>query len=153
VARLKEYRSRLANSSIDLGTIGYCYRGIRIVTERELLDLIARARDEEWEELDLAGLDLEVIPDLIGQLIRLESLYLGNNQIVAIPKSIGQLKKLYSLYLHNNKIAIISESLRQLTRHTKLTLDDNPINIPSKILKSRNVKSILDYYFITRDEI
>jgi hypothetical protein len=47
------------------------------VTERELLDLIARARDEEWEELDLAGLDLEVLPPEIGSLVKLKRLILG----------------------------------------------------------------------------
>jgi internalin A len=47
------------------------------VTERELLDLIARARDEEWEELDLARLDLEVLPPEIGSLVKLKRLILG----------------------------------------------------------------------------
>ncbi|WP_310489319.1 hypothetical protein [Chamaesiphon sp. VAR_69_metabat_338] len=42
--------------------------------ERELLDLIPRARDEVWEELDLAGLELEVLPPEIGNLVKLKRL-------------------------------------------------------------------------------
>jgi Leucine-rich repeat (LRR) protein len=64
------------------------------VTERELLDLIARARDEEWEELDLAGLDLDVLPLEIGSLVKLQNLNLCENEIIVIPESIGQLVNL-----------------------------------------------------------
>jgi internalin A len=46
------------------------------VTEQELLDLIAQAREEEWEELDLAGLGLEVLPPEIGSLVKLKRLVL-----------------------------------------------------------------------------
>jgi hypothetical protein len=56
------------------------------VTERELLDLIARARDEEWEELDLEGLDLEVLPLEICSLVKLKRLIIRSrlyrNQLV-----------------------------------------------------------------------
>jgi Leucine-rich repeat (LRR) protein len=57
------------------------------VTEQELIDLIARARDEEWEELDLEGLDLEVLPLEICSLVQLKRLVLSNNQIEVIPQA------------------------------------------------------------------
>ena len=74
------------------------------MTERELLDLIARARDEDWEELDLAGLDLEVLPPEIGSLVKLKRLILGKfdrekfraigNKLTYLPKEVGNLKNL-----------------------------------------------------------
>ena len=44
------------------------------MTEQELLDLIARARDEEWEELNLDQLNLAVLPPEIGSLVKLKRL-------------------------------------------------------------------------------
>jgi len=67
------------------------------VTERELLDLIARARDEEWKELNLSYKRISVIPDSIGQLSNLRILDLRNNKIEVIPESIIKVEKITQL--------------------------------------------------------
>jgi Leucine-rich repeat (LRR) protein len=67
------------------------------VTERELLDLIARARDEEWKELNLSYKRISVIPDSIGQLSNLRILYLRNNKIEVIPESLIKVEKITQL--------------------------------------------------------
>ena len=67
------------------------------MTERELLDLIARARDEEWKELNLSYTRISVIPDSIGQLSNLRILDLRNNKIEVIPESIIKVEKITQL--------------------------------------------------------
>lgn len=67
------------------------------MTERELLDLIARARDEEWKELNLSYKRISVIPDSIGQLSNLRILDLRNNKIEVIPESIIKVEKITQL--------------------------------------------------------
>ena len=67
------------------------------MTERELLDLIARARDEEWKELNLSYKRISVIPDSIGQLSNLRILYLRNNKIEVIPESLIKVEKITQL--------------------------------------------------------
>ncbi|MGF1536812.1 MAG: hypothetical protein ACFB4J_10070 [Elainellaceae cyanobacterium] len=47
------------------------------MTRDELLALIDRAERENWEELDLAGNDLEELPPEIGRLTGLKRLILG----------------------------------------------------------------------------
>jgi Leucine-rich repeat (LRR) protein len=98
---------------------------MRIVTERELLDLITRARDEEWEELDIAGLDLEVLPPEIGSLVNLKQLVLGKleenldlplgNKLTDLPEDLGQLKKLEILSVVGNRLTTIPKSIEKLT--------------------------------------
>ena len=43
-----------------------------------LLSLIAQAHDEQWEELDLSGMELSELPLEIGRLTGLKRLVLGN---------------------------------------------------------------------------
>jgi internalin A len=101
------------------------------VTDRELLDLIARARDEEWEELNLSYKRISVIPESIEQLIGLQTLDIYNNKITVIPNSIGQLTNLRIIDLRNNEIEVIPNSIRELEKTTELKVffTDNSIDI------------------------
>jgi len=47
------------------------------MTREELLDLIDRAADEGWTELDLSGKELTELLAEIGKLTQLETLILG----------------------------------------------------------------------------
>ena len=84
------------------------------MTERELLDLIARARDEEWEELNLTGLEIEVLPPEIGSLVKLKRLILGKfdrelcnlgNKLTDLPAEIDLLENLEILLAHDNQLS------------------------------------------------
>ena len=46
------------------------------MTDMELHALIAQAKDEQWEELDLCGRSLSELPAQIGELTQLKRLVL-----------------------------------------------------------------------------
>ena len=59
---------------------------------QDLLRLIDRAADEQWQELDLAGMNLTELPAEIGKLTHLEKLILGKwddktNKFIDISRS------------------------------------------------------------------
>ena len=95
------------------------------MTETELKELIATAKAEQWEELDLSGLDLEVLPPEIGELTQLHRLILGKwdeeklelvgNLLTDLPEEIWQLTSLQSLDLSDNHITVIPEAIANLT--------------------------------------
>jgi Leucine-rich repeat (LRR) protein/GTPase SAR1 family protein len=96
---------------------------------QELLRLIDRAAEEQWKELDLAGMNLTVLPLEIGNLTSLTSLDLRSNKIAELPQTIGNLTSLTSLDLRSNQIAIIPEAIGNLTSLTSLDLNSNQIAI------------------------
>ncbi len=73
----------------------------------ELLRLIDRAADEQWTELDLAGMDLTELPPEIEKLTNLTNLDLSFNQITEIPVAIDQLTSLTNLALSFKQITEI----------------------------------------------
>ncbi|WP_293353108.1 MULTISPECIES: hypothetical protein [unclassified Microcoleus] len=58
------------------------YGEIKNMTREELLQLIDKAADEAWTELDLAGLGLEELPPEIGKCTQLEKLVLGKFDMI-----------------------------------------------------------------------
>ena len=54
--------------------------------------------------LDLSESNLSNLPEEIGLLEELRTLYLGSNFIAVIPRSIGRLKNLVFISLSNNRI-------------------------------------------------
>jgi internalin A len=55
--------------------------------------------------LDLSRLKLNALPDVIGQLTSLQSLYLFSNQLSNLPPEIGKLTSLQSLELASNQLS------------------------------------------------
>jgi Leucine-rich repeat (LRR) protein len=144
-----------------MGDRGYdCYSSsqyplalLNSMTRDELLQLIDRAQQEGWEELDLAGNDLEELPPEIGKLTRLKTLILGKwdeeerkrkgNQLSTLPESIGQLTNLQSLDLRNNSLNTLPESIGELTNLQSLNLSSNGLNIlPEFIGELTNLQSL-----------
>jgi len=73
--------------------------------------------------LHLANNQIEVIPDVIGQLSNLRELYFCYNRIKVIPKALEQLSHLERLYLNNNEITEEKpEALRRLRNGIELQL-------------------------------
>jgi internalin A len=79
------------------------------MTEAELRELIAKAKDEQWEELDLAGMELEALPPEIGELTQLKRLWLGKwdgekqewvgNRLTVLPDELWELRNLEALWV------------------------------------------------------
>jgi Leucine-rich repeat (LRR) protein/GTPase SAR1 family protein len=120
---------------------------------QELLEIIDRAADEQWTELDLAGMDLTELPPEIGKLTQLKSLILGKfdrgkqrflvNQITDLPPEIGKLTKLTNLKLSHNQITKIPVAIGKLTKLTNLDLSRNQITeIPVTIAKLINLTNL-----------
>jgi Leucine-rich repeat (LRR) protein len=91
------------------------------VTERELLDLIARARDEEWEELNLSYKRISVIPDSIGQLTNIRTLDFSGNDIEVISESMANLINLQVLDFSYNYIKTIPSFLKKIINLSSIT--------------------------------
>jgi internalin A len=72
------------------------------VTTSELEELIARAKRENWIEIELNGKQLKSLPESIFQLTSLTKLTLVSDEIESLPKQIGQLTNLEVLYLGIN---------------------------------------------------
>ncbi|MBI4781817.1 MAG: leucine-rich repeat domain-containing protein [Oscillatoriophycideae cyanobacterium NC_groundwater_1537_Pr4_S-0.65um_50_18] len=116
------------------------------MTREELLELIDRAADEGWTELDLSGKGLTDLPSEIAQLTNLTVLNLFFNQIPAVPDSIAQLTNLTKLNLSGNQITAILDSIAQLTNLTDLNLSFNRIPaIPDSIAQLTNLTELYLY--------
>jgi internalin A len=118
------------------------------MTEQELLGLIEQAEREQWEELDLSGLELTELPPEIGRLWRLKALNLGPklqvpkfNFLTTLPESLSQLTNLQSLNLNGNKVSTLPEGLGQLIDLQSLDLSGNNLTaLPDLLVKLTNLQ-------------
>ncbi len=106
--------------------------------------------------LYLSNNQITIISEAIGQLSNLTRLDLSNNQITVIPEAIAQLSNLTQLYLDSNQITSIPEAIRGMEKLEKLDLRGNLLPIPPEILGEKfyqpgDLRTILDFYFQTRD--
>ena len=67
------------------------------------------------------------IPEVIGNLKKLETLALQNNQLTSLPRSISQLTHLRDLNLSNNRIAAFPVQLSALRNLDSLNLSHNKL--------------------------
>jgi internalin A len=93
----------------------------------EAVRRIERARAEKATELDLSGLDLETVPERLGEMTSLRELYLYNNQLTSVPERLGELTALQRLRLDNNQLTSVPERLGELTALRELWLNDNQL--------------------------
>lgn len=121
----------------------------RYVTE--IPESIGKLRN--LKSLYLSGNTIKILPESIGQLRNLRNLDLSNNLIETIPESIGHLKNLRRLDLSNNNLKFLPKSLGELTSLQDLYLFNNPsLKLPEEILineygEPSKPSSILNYYF------
>ena len=108
---------------------------------------IAKALRTGATELDLSGYSfkkserLTELPESLGQLKQLQSLYLESNQLASLPESLGQLKQLQSLYLWNNQLTSLPESLGQLKQLQALDISANRLTLlPESIARLESLK-------------
>jgi len=97
----------------------------------------------ELKELNLEGLNLRILTGSIGQLTQLEYLLLGGNKLDTLPDSIGKLTQLKELYLEYNLLTILPGSMGQLTQLELLQLGDNKLNtLPESIGQLTQLKEL-----------
>ena len=84
------------------------------------LDLSADLRAEDFEKL-------KELPESLSQLLQLQSLNLGGNQLTTLPESLGQLSQLQTLDLGSNQLTTLPESLGQLSQLQSLDLYGNQL--------------------------
>jgi len=97
-------------------------------TQKQIKELIAKAKRHKWTELDLRGKGLTVLPRSIGNLTHLKTLHLGNNQLIGLPKSVANLTNLSKLFLDHNRLSRLPDSVAKLTSLTLLFLNDNQLS-------------------------
>jgi internalin A len=113
----------------------------------ELEELIEQAAREEWEELDLAGKGIEVLPATIAKCKSLQGLILGKpfsgNNLTSLPVEIGELTNLQTLNLSDNRLSEIPDSITRLTNLKTLDLSNNSLSaIPDSITRLTNLQSL-----------
>ncbi len=112
-----------------------------VMTEEELLRVIARAKRENSTSLDLSGNQLTSLPESIGALSNLRVLDLRNNRLKRLSAAIGQLTNLQELYLYDNQLTNLPAAIGQLTNLVILGLSDNQlIGLPDSLGQLQNLE-------------
>jgi internalin A len=112
-----------------------------VMTEEELLRVIARAKRENSTSLDLSGNQLTSLPESIGALSNLRVLDLRNNRLKRLSAAIGQLTNLQELYLYDNQLTNLPAAIGQLTNLVILGLSDNQlIGLPDSFGQLQNLE-------------
>lgn len=93
----------------------------------KVLMAIDKAKHQRLAALNLVGMALEWIPELIGELTNLTSLDLSGNQLQALPESIGELSKLTFLNVHGNQLTALPDTIGCLTNLRILDIQKNKI--------------------------
>ena len=70
------------------------------MTPNQVETLIQDALEQGEKSLDLSGKNITSLPESIGNLVKLELLYLYNNKLEALPKFLDSLVNLRDLRLH-----------------------------------------------------
>src|ERR1051325_6731422 len=83
---------------------------------------IAAAIKQKGIRLELSGFGLKALPETIGKLVNLQTLYLHNNQLSALPEALGKLTNLEQLYLGDNQLSTLPEWLGNLANLLTLSL-------------------------------
>lgn len=98
-------------------------------------------------ELKAQNNKITSIPDELGNnLINLELLYFGSNQVTTIPDSFKNLIKLRNFQIESNNLITISDSFSSLPSLTNLTISNNPLTtLPDNISELQNLTNLYLY--------
>ena len=102
---------------------------------------------KKLEYIYLDNNNLTSLPSSIGNLKKLEYISLKKNSLESLPSSIGNLKKLQFLMLNNNNLTKLPSSIGNLTNLIELNLKGNNLTkLPESIGNLTNLKILeLDY--------
>lgn len=112
-------------------------RDYETLTQKELIDLINDAKENNWKALDLSNCGLTELPPEIGILENLEYLDLTSeinnsnvnkkvcNIIETLPKEIGNLKNLKELALYGIRLNSLPSEIKNLKQLEYINLNEN----------------------------
>jgi hypothetical protein len=84
--------------------------------------------------LDLSGLGLSTLPDVIGQLVHLKVLDIKNNQFESLPSNIKNLRSLEVLNCGNNRLSSLPYEIKELSCLREFDCANNKFSrLPSEI--------------------
>ena len=78
------------------------------MNEQKVLKEIEDARSSETTSLYLSELNIDVVPEEIGELTDLVWLYLSENELTSLPNAIANLQKLTWLHLESNQLGLFN---------------------------------------------
>lgn len=127
-------------------TVNLSRKGLTEIPEEVFLNPTIRV-------LKLYGNHIDSLPERIGELVNLEKLYVGRNQLKYIPESIGNLKQLKLFSAQYNDLASLPDAIGELENLEQLILNQNELkSLPPTIgnlkklvvlqLKFNNLKSL-----------
>ena len=100
-------------------------------------------KDTSLRVLKLYGNSIDSIPDAIGQLVNLEKLYIGKNDLIFISDSIRKLPKLRFLSAQYNKLEYLPDAITACTELEELILNQNRILVlPDSIGRLKKLENL-----------
>ncbi|XP_060710407.1 leucine-rich repeat-containing protein 20-like [Hemiscyllium ocellatum] len=103
----------------------------------------------QLRELNLAGNNLNHLPDEVKSLTHLTSINLARNKFSVFPHQLTELTTLETINLEENQIAEIPvDSLASMPSLKSLNMKSNPFSSDSQ----RTQQSVLTFELLTRDE-
>lgn len=100
------------------------------------------AADDIWR-LDLINCGVEALPDEIGNLTQLRTLYANWCRLTGLPETLGRLTRLEDLWLNNNELTRLPDSLARLLELKKLSLDANRLGrFPEAVLRLSRLEEL-----------
>lgn len=100
------------------------------------------ATDDIWR-LDLIQSGIEEIPEEIGRLTRLRTLYANYCRLTSVPKSLGRLTGLEDLWLNDNLLTGLPDEVRHLALLKNLALDKNRFGcLPACVRSLRRLENL-----------
>ncbi len=96
-----------------------------------------RVRAQQRQVLALDGNRIASLPDWIGELSRLESLFVGGNQLAALPPSLGRLQRLRQLLAPRNRLRALPPELGECSALEELDVSHNAIQAGGPLCHAR----------------
>jgi hypothetical protein len=99
------------------------------------------------QELNCGHNQLKKLPENIGQLFSLQYLYCGDNPLNELPESIGNLSKLQRLLCYENELQALPKSIENLTNLRELICSSNHLqSLPAGIGGLNKLKELTCNY-------
>ena len=109
----------------------------------QVLELIARAKAQNAETLDLSGQGLTTLPPQVLKLTNLTTLILSRNPLTTLPAEITRLTNLTTLDLGSNRLTTLPAEITRLTNLTTLDLGSNRLTtLPAEITRLTNLTTL-----------
>lgn len=127
-------------------------KDLKFAREGNALDMSRQGLTEFPEEaffnpdlkvLRLYGNHIDSIPDRISELVNLEKLYLGRNDLKYLPASIGKLTNLKIISLQYNELDSLPDEIGDLISLEQLLLNQNNLtSLPEKLGNLKNLEML-----------